>query len=322
MVNDTISNDNPASVPAQPAIGTGTPHHPRRWPRLSPFVALLPGITVSSDDAAYPGGKGAVYQKIINQIPPHRVYIETHAGGGAILRHKRPAAINIAIDLDPDPLAALRSGLVTPDDIAGHCDQPGYGVTAPGAVTRQVTPDDVTGQRRDVTGLGHNTVTHRGVTQWAFINEDAVNWLGEFAFSGDEFIYADPPYLMESRKQQRPLYRYEYTEQDHINLLNRLQALPCPVMISGYHSALYTEMLAGWRVDSFQTRTRGGSWAIEYLWMNYPAPERLHDYRYLGDNYRERERIKRKKERWAQKWAKMPLLERQAILAAMQEAGE
>jgi hypothetical protein len=32
----------------------------------------------------YPGGKGGagVYQMIINQIPPHRVYIEPFLGGG------------------------------------------------------------------------------------------------------------------------------------------------------------------------------------------------------------------------------------------------
>lgn len=52
---------------------------------------------------SYPGGKGAsgVAQTIINQQPPHRVYIETFAGAAAVLRAKRPAAVNIAIDLDP-----------------------------------------------------------------------------------------------------------------------------------------------------------------------------------------------------------------------------
>ena len=31
---------------------------------------------------AYDGGKGAMYHKIINRIPPHRVYIEPFLGGG------------------------------------------------------------------------------------------------------------------------------------------------------------------------------------------------------------------------------------------------
>ncbi|OWQ91591.1 DNA methylase [Roseateles aquatilis] len=48
----------------------------------------------------YPGGKGKTFQHVINLMPPHRVYIETHLGGGAVLRHKRPAARSIAIDAD------------------------------------------------------------------------------------------------------------------------------------------------------------------------------------------------------------------------------
>lgn len=53
----------------------------------------------------YPGGKGKTYQHIINVMPPHRVYIETHLGGGAVMRHKRPAERNIGIDADPKVVA-------------------------------------------------------------------------------------------------------------------------------------------------------------------------------------------------------------------------
>jgi len=48
----------------------------------------------------YPGGKGKCYQRLINLMPPHSTYIETHLGGGAVLRHKRPADVNIGIDVD------------------------------------------------------------------------------------------------------------------------------------------------------------------------------------------------------------------------------
>jgi DNA adenine methylase len=54
----------------------------------------------------YPGGKGKTFQHVINLMPPHEVYIETHLGGGAVLRHKRPAAQNIAIDIDGRALQA------------------------------------------------------------------------------------------------------------------------------------------------------------------------------------------------------------------------
>lgn len=48
----------------------------------------------------YPGGKGKCFQRLINLMPLHRVYIESHLGGGAVLRHKRPAEVSIGIDID------------------------------------------------------------------------------------------------------------------------------------------------------------------------------------------------------------------------------
>lgn len=58
------------------------------------------------------GGKNGAgtYQRIINLIPPHRVYIEPFVGTGAILRHKRPAGRSVAIDLDPGAIDALADG--------------------------------------------------------------------------------------------------------------------------------------------------------------------------------------------------------------------
>jgi DNA adenine methylase len=56
----------------------------------------------------------------------------------------------------------------------------------------------------------------------------------------------------------------------------------------------------------------------ECLWMNYPEPLQLHDYRYLGKDYRERERINRKRKTWRRRLAAMPALERYAILAELE----
>jgi DNA adenine methylase len=53
----------------------------------------------------YPGGKGKCYQRIINLMPPHTTYIESHLGGGAVLRHKKPANLNIGIDVDANVIA-------------------------------------------------------------------------------------------------------------------------------------------------------------------------------------------------------------------------
>jgi DNA adenine methylase len=51
---------------------------------------------------AYFGSKATsgLCQPIIALMPPHETYIETHLGGGAIMRRKPPALRNIGIDLN------------------------------------------------------------------------------------------------------------------------------------------------------------------------------------------------------------------------------
>ena len=148
--------------------------------------------------------------------------------------------------------------------------------------------------------------------------EDAVSFLKRYSFDGTEFVYADPPYLKSTRRGGT-LYRYEYTKVQHIELLSCLKKLPCRVMVSGYWSKLYAAALSQWRTASFQAQTRSGTPATEWVWLNYPQSTELHDYRYLGNTFRERERIKRKKARWINRLEKMPRLERQALLASLHE---
>lgn len=50
--------------------------------------------------AGYAGGKGNVYHRLIRLMPPHKLYIEPFLGHGAVLRRKRPAEVNIGIDVD------------------------------------------------------------------------------------------------------------------------------------------------------------------------------------------------------------------------------
>lgn len=107
-----------------------------------------------------------------------------------------------------------------------------------------------------------------------------------------------------------------------MELLEVLSRIPALVMLSGYHSRLYSHRLAKWRKFAINTVNRQGHHRTEYVWSNFPEPTALHDYRYLGSNFRERERINRKKKRWVAKLEKMPLLERQALLGAIGEAWE
>lgn len=134
-------------------------------------------------------------------------------------------------------------------------------------------------------------------------------------------VYADPPYLRAVRSCKRDYYRHELaTEAEHLALLEFLRGLPCMVILSGYWSDLYTRELADWRTESFWTTNRRGRRVREWLWMNFPEPFELHDYRFLGDGWRERQRIRRKKTRHVNRLLSMPPLERAAVLAAIDEA--
>jgi hypothetical protein len=121
-------------------------------------------------------------------------------------------------------------------------------------------------------------------------------------------------------KSKGNIYRHEFGDTgQHTQLLELLLSLPCPVAISGYWSSLYGDMLATWRTISYTTRTRGGSSVQEWLWMNYPEPLELHDYRYLGSNFRQRERLKRIRIRWLARLGRMDALERYSLLEAIAE---
>ena len=133
-------------------------------------------------------------------------------------------------------------------------------------------------------------------------------------------VYADPPYLKTTRSHGR-LYKHElWTEAEHRQLLLCLLELPCAVMLSGYPSPLYAAMLEAaprpWRFIDYPVMTRGGR-KLERLWMNFPAADVLHDPRFAGNGYRDRERVAKKRRRWAAKFAAMPQWERQLVREAL-----
>lgn len=221
---------------------------------------------------SYPGGKGGsgVAQKIINQMPPHRVYIEGCLGGGSIFKLKRPAMQNIGIDVDPFVIQLWKQFEDAPRVL--------------------------------------------------FFNDDVISYIKRSALTRSMLLYLDPPYLMNTRKSQSPLYRCEFGEEEqHEQLLKAITTLDCMVMVSGYWSELYARELKDWRAISFQAMTRGGTMATEWLWMNYPEPMELHDYRFLGETFRQRESIKRQQNRWRARLTRMGAVKRYAMLSVLAE---
>lgn len=279
---------------------------------------MLQGVT-------YPGGKNGagVYQTIINHLPPHETYIEPFLGGGAILRLKRPAAVNIGIDRDPAVIAGFEiwrsylapAGDTTRSDEARRRRTP---ILAIGRNSKASPgPTDPAGDGRPPLTIARPTISG-DPSSFAFFQGDGIEMLKRAKFDPGTLIYCDPPYMHETRGSD-DLYRFEMTDVDHRRLLRVLRRLPAMVVISGYWTSLYAATLEDWNHSTFQTTNRAGQLTQEHLWFNFPAPLELHDYRFLGGNFRERERIKRKKARWVGKLKRMPLLERQAIMGALSE---
>jgi site-specific DNA-adenine methylase len=200
-------------------------------------------------------------QAIIAMMPPHEIYIESHLGGGAIMKRKPPALRNIGIDLDPRTIARF------------ECSYP-----------------------------------------VELINGSAHRFLADYDYRGSELVYSDPPYLLRTRTSKRR-YRFDYEEEDHVRLLELLKSLPCHVMLSGYPSALYDELLPEWRSVELQVMNQGGV-RTEKLWLNFTV-DRVHWASYAGRNFTHRQQIKRKAANWARRYEALPQGQRLAVLAAM-----
>lgn len=142
----------------------------------------------------------------------------------------------------------------------------------------------------------------------------AHQFLSTYAYRGRELVYCDPPYLHHTRSSTRR-YRFDYEEQDHIDLLEILKGLPCSVILSGYPSDVYDEFLTDWGTLELQVMNQGGV-RTEKLWFNF-TPDRVHWCRYAGKNFTDRQRIKRKAENWGRRYQALPRAERLAVLSSI-----
>jgi DNA adenine methylase len=134
------------------------------------------------------------------------------------------------------------------------------------------------------------------------------------------FIYLDPPYRLTSRKNQRPVYRYEMTDQQHVDLLSQITAMSDhKIMVSHYPDPMYDEALKDWHTHDFLSTTRNGM-AWERLYMNYDLSDGLlHDYSYIGADYREREALARQKRNVMKKIDRLPTQLKESLLTEIFE---
>ncbi len=134
----------------------------------------------------------------------------------------------------------------------------------------------------------------------------------------DAVVYCDPPYPLSTR-QGRFYYDHEMTDADHAALILALKALKCRVLISGMPCDLYLDALQDWRCVRYRTRWHTKT-VIECLWCNFPEPELLHDWRYAGNNYRQRLALKRLANRTIAKLRRMSPRKQGYVLNAIKES--
>lgn len=129
-------------------------------------------------------------------------------------------------------------------------------------------------------------------------------------------FYFDPPYLKSTRKSQINVYKFEWSVSDHEEFISLAHKVESNCMISHYPCPLYDESFKNWNQITFQSITRQGT-ATERIYFNYEVPTILQDYRYIGKNYIDRQRIKRKINREIKKLQSLPAVERNAIIEAI-----
>lgn len=248
----------------------------------------------------YPGSKKRIASWIISHMPPHHSYLEPFFGGGAVLFEKKPSAIETVNDLDGDVVNFFRVLRNQKEELKewlkytpyarevyreafelhpqSEIEQAGY-FAVRSMQSHGFRTNGNCGWKKDV----HGREAAYALRNWNELpelieemaarlkevqieNMPALELIRAFNYS-DVLIYADPPYVLSTRS--RPQYKYEMTNQNHVDLLLELCQSKAMVMISGYDCPLYEKYLSGWRKEQIRARTQNNAARIETLWMNF-----------------------------------------------------
>lgn len=251
----------------------------------------------------YPGAKWRIADWIIKHFPAHHSYLEPFFGSGAVLFTKQRSRIETVNDLDGDVVNLFRWIRTDPERLAQAIYWTPYAreeydrawaaqYTERDSFQRAVdfyvrmmmghgfrTTGEKVGWKNDVQGreaayaAGYWCKTPEAVYQAAerlrgvqIENRPAVELIRRFNFP-NVLIYADPPYVLGTRHGKQ--YRHEMTDGQHEELLKALCAHSGPVLISGYDSALYRDILHSWNREEIFERAQTGGYRVEVLWMNF-----------------------------------------------------
>jgi DNA adenine methylase len=92
---------------------------------------------------------------------------------------------------------------------------------------------------------------HERLASVTILNRDAFKVLAMIEDTDETAIYADPPYLLDSRsgKDRAACYRHEFADEDHVRLAESLRRFKkARVVVSYYQSERLAELYPSWQV--------------------------------------------------------------------------
>jgi DNA adenine methylase len=248
------------------------------------------------------GGKSYLAKRIVALFPEHDTYVEPFAGGLSVLLNKPRSRVESVTDLnrdlisfyfalrdDPKELirlvAATRYDAETFDCALEYAEEQGPAMDAliflvrnrfsRGGLGKVFAWSDRLrgGQPGDVnawkTIAAELPVIAERLANVGLQTEDFA-WSIRMHESPTTLIYADPPYLHETRTATKA-YTHEMGRADHERLLGMLIKTPSKVFLSGYRNDLYDSFLPEWTRHEFSMPNHSGQGKtkqrrIECLW--------------------------------------------------------
>lgn len=263
----------------------------------------------------YHGGKYRLSKWLYEFFPKHRCYVEPFGGAASVLLRKKRSHGEVYNDLDQDifNLFQVLRDQEGSKKLIELCSLTPYSRDE-FKLAYEFTSEPIERARRTIVrsamGFGsgaatghktgfrceakrkYNTSSHCWVNYPPVLKKvhDRLKGVnienrpaGDCIRSHDEIdtlFYVDPPYLFETRKinSSGGVYRHEMTEDDHIELLTHLNKAKGMVVLSGYPSDIYNDLLVGWKLEEKQARISAGKGTgirTECVWLNPQCQERL-----------------------------------------------
>ncbi|WP_342538363.1 DNA adenine methylase [Sporosarcina sp. FSL K6-1540] len=253
----------------------------------------------------YPGSKWSMAEWIISHMPEHKTYLEPFFGSGAVFFNKERSGIETINDLDSSVVNLFKVVRDNPSELAQQIrftplsrEEYYKSYLDPDPCTSEIElarrflvrcwqaigakTSDRTGWRSLIVSNGPDTAKEWDrlpekilkvavrLKEAQIESQPAIKLIERYKRE-EVLIYADPPYIIETRTKRH--YKHEMTIEDHVELLEVLDAHPGPVLLSGYAHPIYDDRLISWKRITRDVTAEAGAKRQEVLWINPIAAE-------------------------------------------------